>query len=234
MHSAMWREMQTENVLEKGCSQQELTMDQFNYSFHRTRDWKHYEVYLKRFRGNPSPLLELGSGIGLFLEACRENSVHAIGLEYEQEGVQAARERGLDALQHDLSFPLPFPDSSFQTVFSNQVIEHLSKPTQLLMISETFRVLRPGGQALIISPCRHYEPARLDKYHIGLLTPSELRIMAENAGFVNVNMGYNRMQSIAPSVDPILKPLFEKEHFDLLSQDACILAWKPLELRRER
>lgn len=202
-------------------------MDQFNYSFHRTRDWKHYEVYLKRFRGNASPLLELGSGIGLFLEACRENGIQAIGLEYEQEGVEASIARGLDARQHDLTFPLPFPDESFQTVFSNQVIEHLPGATQKQMLSEAFRVLRPGGQVLIISPCRHYEPARLDKYHIGLLTPSELKAMAEDTGFVNVNMGYNRMQSIAPHVDVVLKPLFEKEHFDLLSQDACILAWKP-------
>lgn len=202
-------------------------MTQFVYDYHRTRNWKHYEVYLKRFRNNPSPILEMGSGIGLFLEACRQNGVEAVGLEYEREGVESARAAGLQSIQHDLGFNVPFPDESFGAVFSNQVIEHVPRLTQERMVSEAFRVLRPGGQVLIISPCRHYEPARLDKYHIALLTPSELKAMVEAAGFVNVNLGYNRMQAISPSIDHILKPLFDKEVPDLLSQDACVLAWKP-------
>jgi SAM-dependent methyltransferase len=202
-------------------------MTQFVYDYHRTRDWKHYEVYLKRFRNRPDPILEMGSGIGLFLEACRENGITSVGLEYEHEGVEAAKAAGLRAIQHDLAFDVPFPDATFGAVFSNQVIEHVPRPAQERMISEAFRVLRPGGQVLIISPCRHYEPARLDKYHIALLTPSELKAMVEAAGFVNVNMGYNRMQPITPTIDAVLKPLFDKEVPDLLSQDASVLAWKP-------
>lgn len=203
------------------------TPEKFDYAFHHTRDWKHYEVYLKRFRNTPSPILEMGCGIGLFLEACRQNGIEATGLEYEYDGVMACKSAGLKAIRHDLSDPAPFPDASFAAVFSNQVIEHLHGAAQTRMVSEAFRVLKPGGQVLIISPCRHYEPARLDKYHIGLLTPSELKAMVEEAGFVNVNMGYNRMQSIDPAIDAILKPLYEKNHYDLLSQDACVLAWKP-------
>lgn len=197
-------------------------MQAFDYSFHRTRDWKHYEVYLKRFRNSPSPILEMGSGIGLFLEACRQNGAVAMGLEYESEGVEASRAAGLFAVQHDLSRKTPFPDGSFAAVFSNQVIEHLPAEAQRMMIAEAFRVLRPGGQALIISPCRHYPPARADKYHIGLLTPSELRAMVEDAGFVNCNMGYNRMQQI-----PGAEAEWLASRPDHLSQDATVLAYKP-------
>ena len=203
------------------------TPEKFDYTFHHTRDWKHYEVYLKRFRNNPTPILEMGSGIGLFLEACRANGQEAVGLEYEIEGVMASKAAGLNAIRHDLSHHVPFPDESFEGVFSNQVIEHLEPAAQLRMIAEAYRVLKPGGQVLIISPCRHYEPARKDKYHIGLLTPHELKGMVEDAGFVNVNMGYNRMQSIDPEVDRILKSLYDQHHYDLLSQDATVLAWKP-------
>jgi SAM-dependent methyltransferase len=117
---------------------------------------------------------------------------------------------------------VPFPDESFAAVFSNQVIEHLTADAQRTMIAEAFRVLRPGGQALIISPCRHWPPAREDKYHIGLLTPSELRGMMEAVGFVDCNMGYNRMQEI-----PGAEAEWKASRPDHLSQDAVVLAWKP-------
>lgn len=199
----------------------------FDYAFHRTRDWQHYEVYLKRFRGAPTPILEMGCGIGLFLEACRRNATEAEGLEFESEGVAAATAAGLSARQHDLSRPVPFADASFGAVFSNQVIEHLPPAAQLMMIAEAYRVLRPGGQVLIISPCVHYPPARDDKYHIGLLAPSQLKRMCEEAGFVDCNMGYNRMQHIDPVPDEVLRPIWDKYHPDQLSQDAAVLAWKP-------
>lgn len=202
--------------------------DQFDYAFHRTRDWKHYEVYLRRFRDNPMPILEMGCGIGLFLEACRQNGVEAEGLEYEDEGVQAATSAGLKARQHDLSLPVPFADASFSAVFSNQVIEHLPADAQRTMIAEAYRVLRPGGQVLIISPCVHYPPARADRYHIGLLAPSQLKRMCEEAGFVDCNMGYNRMQHVDPVPDEVLQPIWAQYHPDQLSQDATVLAWKPL------
>lgn len=203
-------------------------MTKFVYDFHRTRDWKHYEVYLKRFRNNPSPILEMGSGIGLFLEACRQSGTVAVGLEYERDGIEEARAVGLLALQHDLGKPVPFPNEAFAAVFSNQVIEHLTPEAQRMMVSEAFRVTRLGGQVLIISPCRHYPPARDDKYHIGLLTPSELRVMVEAVGFGNCNMGYNRMQAVPGADFDALKAEWDRDRPDHLSQDATVLAYKPM------
>jgi ubiquinone/menaquinone biosynthesis C-methylase UbiE len=46
--------------------------------------------------------------------------------------------------------PIPFPDNSFDTIVSFQVIEHL-KDDQLF-IQEIYRVLRPGGRALLTTP----------------------------------------------------------------------------------
>jgi len=204
-------------------------VDKFNYSYHRTRDWKYYEVYLKRFRENPNPILELGSGIGLFLEACRQNNVRATGVEFEAEGVQESVKNGLSARQHDLSNPLDFFDNdTFEAIFSNQVIEHLSPEAQVNMINESYRLLRPGGQVLVSSPCRHWEPARLDKYHIGLLTPSELKTMLERAGFRDCNMGYNRRQEIPELPDDVLSSIWHKYRPDQLSKDATVLAYKPI------
>ncbi len=45
---------------------------------------------------------------------------------------------------------LSFKDSSFDTVISTQVLEHVQKPW--VMVSEIARVLRPGGMAIVSAP----------------------------------------------------------------------------------
>jgi len=200
----------------------------FNYTTHLARSWKDYVVYLKRFRNNPTPILDMGCGIGLFLEACRMNNVNAIGVEFEIEGVQLAINKGLRASQHDLTQPLTFfQNETFGAVFSNQVIEHLTVNAQHNLVSEAYRVLKPGGQLLITSPCRYYKPASNDKYHINLLTPSELRSLALKYGFVKVSMGYNRCQEIKFIPKSIVTWLWKRYKPDFFSQDATILAYKP-------
>ncbi len=46
--------------------------------------------------------------------------------------------------------PLPFPDASFDTVVSFQVIEHVRRDKEL--VAEIYRVLRPGGRLIISTP----------------------------------------------------------------------------------
>jgi predicted SAM-dependent methyltransferase len=46
----------------------------------------------------------------------------------------------------DLRKPLPFPDNSCSTVYSEHLLEHLEYPHEAeLLITESFRVLKPGG-----------------------------------------------------------------------------------------
>lgn len=200
----------------------------FDFSYHRSRSWEYYAVYLDRFRGNPSPILEMGSGTGLFLEACRNRGVEAVGVEFEAEGVRVALEKGLDARQHDLRVPLDFfEDECFAAVYCNQVIEHLDDAGQQNVIREAFRLLGPWGQLQINSPCRHFEEARRDPYHINLLTPSELRRKVEAVGFVDCNMGYNRPQEVPEMPSKLVERIWKEYQPDLLAQTASVVAFKP-------
>ena len=123
--------------------------------------------------------------------------------------------------------PLSFlDDETFSTVFSNQVIEHLTHEAQHNVVREAFRILKLGGQLLIIFPCRHYNPARQDKYHINLLTPTELRELVEKYGFQNSNMGFNRCQQISFIPKILLNLIWKKFRPDIFSQDATVLAYK--------
>lgn len=150
----------------------------------RTKEW--YAPYLDRFRPLASPLLELGAGHGLLLELARSRGITVAGVEYEADRVAICRSKGLDVIQHDLAYPLPYADDMFANVYCGQVIEHVPPTTQLMLVREAFRVLKPGGQFEICSPCRHHEPSRRQRGHDYLLTPNELRELLRSAGFSQI------------------------------------------------
>ena len=52
----------------------------------------------------------------------------------------------------DVTRPLPFPDRSFDYVFSEHQIEHILYPEGVFMLRECFRVLKPGGVVRIATP----------------------------------------------------------------------------------
>ena len=57
-----------------------------------------------------------------------------------------------DILYLDAARPFPFADQSFDYVFSEHVIEHLTLERGERMLGECFRVLRPGGKLRISTP----------------------------------------------------------------------------------
>jgi predicted SAM-dependent methyltransferase len=60
------------------------------------------------------------------------------------------RKEGLVYL--DASQPFPLEDGSFHYVFSEHVIEHLSYDDGMKMLSESYRILAPGGKIRIATP----------------------------------------------------------------------------------
>lgn len=99
-------------------------------------------------------LLDLGCDDGLWtLELARAageasgRSVAPEGVELFEERAKLAESRGVAVTIQDLSRGLPHQEGSIAVVHSNQVIEHL--PDMDAFLEEVFRVLVPGGAAII-------------------------------------------------------------------------------------
>lgn len=110
-------------------------------------------------------VLEIGPGAGghSALFARHGARVTAIEITAERARATAAKFRLLDDMAPDChavqgdSERLPFPDDSFDIVYSNGVLHHTTDTDAAL--TEAHRVLKPGGRAVIMLYCKsswHY------------------------------------------------------------------------------
>ena len=143
-------------------------------------------------------VLEVGCSFGqmTFLLAERFRAVTAVDLS--PDAVDLTRRRaeryGVGNLTLDVADAeaLPYADDRFDGAFSWSVLRYVPGPAQAL--AEMFRVLRPGGRLAADFPnkyCPWFGPVKMvlgirPHVHDRLFTASELRAMAHDAGFVDV------------------------------------------------
>lgn len=87
---------------------------------------------------------------------------------------------------------LPFPDDSFDIVFSKSVVEHLTQPATYLQ--QVFRVLRPGGLLITMTPSweHQFRIFYADYTHCRPFTRESLTAIQMAGSFVDVHTRYFR------------------------------------------
>jgi len=124
----------------------------------------------------PSSILEIGSANGYMLESLGRHFPDALvaGSEYSLAPLENLADRIPDTplLQFDLTRS-PLPDNSFDAIVSLNVLEHIED--DILALSNIYRMLRPGGVAVIEVPAmpslydafddmvRHYRRYRMQE-----------------------------------------------------------------------
>ena len=98
-------------------------------------------------------VLDVGSGVGMYLSAFGRHTSHAAGIELESERAREARQHGMAVMQA-VGEALPFATNAFDVVFSHEVIEHVHYDRQT--VAEMVRVTTPGGRIVIFCPNRWY------------------------------------------------------------------------------
>ncbi len=94
-------------------------------------------------------LLDVGCGSGEWLSAMREKGWRVAGTDFDENAVKTARQKGVDVVCGDLA-QQNFPADHFDAVTLSHVIEHVPDP--LATMVECFRILKPGGKLVLLTP----------------------------------------------------------------------------------
>jgi SAM-dependent methyltransferase len=202
-----------------------------------SRTWEYYRPIVAHVVANlaPGPILDIGAGTGLLVEAASRWGLDCQGIEGSEDAVAMGRQRypELRLDRHLLSAPFPFAGEQFQTVLLHQVIAHLEPDVARHVLAEASRVMRRGGLLLIFSPGRFNTVVRRDNpayvAWVRMYAPSEMRALVTSAGFRNVValdaprelLGKNPLGRLA------MRATLRLTHWDRLSATANCQASKP-------
>lgn len=102
-----------------------------------------YEVFLKNKK-----VIDFGCGEGRILSLSPSNIT---GIDINKSALARLRAKGFNVIEATME-SVPVPDSSYDVVLCNHVIEHLTVDQAYNMLKEAQRVLRPQGELIIVTP----------------------------------------------------------------------------------
>lgn len=139
-------------------------------------------------------VLDLGCGIGTYHQGLKGTFADLHGVDVSERSIEAARgKHDFVAYQAYDGHHLPFDDNVFDVAFTVCVMHHVPPPQWPAFTREMYRVLKPGGLALVFehnpyNPLTRYvvRSCAFDKDAV-LLRPRELRKLFSGAEFENVS-----------------------------------------------
>ncbi|GAB1489317.1 methyltransferase domain-containing protein [Opitutaceae bacterium] len=124
----------------------------------------------RELTGFSGRLLDIGCGNSPFRHLLDPTRTQYQGIDVEQ--ASSFGYRNPDTVYYD-GKTIPFADASFDAALCTEVMEHVPDPGPF--VSEMYRVLKPGGLAVVTIPWSarfHYQPHDYHRY-----TPSMLRLI---------------------------------------------------------
>ncbi|AFL82966.1 methyltransferase family protein [Belliella baltica DSM 15883] len=173
-------------------------------------------------------LLEVGCGEGRGVEVLLEKVDSYLGLDKIEEVITSLRAKFPNVAFQQAVIP-PFKNiasNTYDTVVSFQVIEHIEDDK--LFLEEIYRVLKPGGKAIISTPNIRHTLSR-NPWHIREYTSKELITLCEEI-FDKVNaMGIGGNDKVWSYHEENRKSVNKIMRFDVLNLQhklpASVLRW---------
>jgi ubiquinone/menaquinone biosynthesis C-methylase UbiE len=142
-------------------------------------------------------VLDVACGPGILSAAIAKTAREVVAFDLTPEMLKKAAQRCSDAGLGNISFregnaaELPFADASFDAAVTRLSVHHFERPGRV--ISEIYRVLRPGGRLVLADVISSEQPAEAelqnaievlrDPSHVRMLPGSELTALVTGAGF---------------------------------------------------
>jgi len=142
-------------------------------------------------------VLDVACGPGILSAAIAKSAGDVVAFDLTPQMLTKARQRCSSAGLDNVTFregnaaELPFADATFDAVVTRLSVHHFDRPKRVM--SEIFRVLRPGGSFVMADVISSEVPAESelqnaieilrDPSHVRMLPGSELTALVEESGF---------------------------------------------------
>jgi ArsR family transcriptional regulator len=200
-------------ILTRRQDQAQLYFDQiagrFDRSYGPGRSWQAFGQMLLRLL--PSLVIaDLGAGEGLLSELLARRAKKVIAVDNSEKivafGANKAKKNGLKNLEFrlgDLEAP-PIDPQSVDLVILSQALHHAKDPAQAIVAAH--RILRPGGQVMILDLLAHNFEKAHELYGDTWLgfAESDLQRWLETAGFKKIEISVVAREEQPPNFQTIL------------------------------
>jgi methionine biosynthesis protein MetW len=177
---------------------------------------------VRELRSDGNRLLDVGCGDGSFTTVLKEAGSfrEAYGVEIAVEAVEAAQEKGIQAIRLDIEeAPLPFDEGFFDLVYCGEVIEHVFNPDFLL--DELRRVLDPKGVCIITTPNMAGWPSRIALLLGFQPYPTAVSPHHESVGKLLIRGSEGQWGHIRVFALRAFKELIALHHFNIVRLQGC-------------
>lgn len=149
--------------------------------------------YFEQFR-KTGKLIDVGCGIGYFLEEAKKRGWEVYGTEYTDEAIQICEGKGITMKKGKLN-PADFEPESFDVITNFEVIEHINNPQE--EIQNFNQILRKGGLVYITTPnwnalLRYRLKAAYNVIvypeHLSYYTPRTIKKLFKSKGFKSLKV----------------------------------------------
>ena len=195
---------------------------------------RHYLDCINRYAKVPGKLLEIGFGTGSFLKLAHDNGWEVYGTDLSKPLVKHAREDlKLPNISCGMLEELAFPDGSFDVVAGFNFLEHV--PDARKILEEIKRILRPCGVLAIMCPnisgiyhilmleiLADNDPLRISwvpPQHIGYFNKTNLRLLLESVGFVDLEDASHAMSTLWRQFEPDIGQRATDKKFETLMSE---------------
>lgn len=139
------------------------------------------------------PVVDLGCGRGEWLELLKEMEITAHGVDLDDGMLRGNKERGLSATKDDaLSYLKQLKDESQMAVSAFHLVEHVSFEYLEEILTESLRVLAPGGLLILETPNPENIVVGTSSFY---MDPSHVKpIPPDLLSFVAVHYGFDRVK----------------------------------------
>lgn len=113
-------------------------------------------------------VLDAGAGTGNLSIKLLQSGANVVALDNSKEGLVSAKNknRNIETVCHDLTKRLPFVDNYFDKIVSNNVLYTISPEKRQEVVSEFYRILKPGGSIVISNVAEGWKPFEIYKNHL--------------------------------------------------------------------